>query len=489
MYTPVNYPYTYKPFKHQYDTLVETWEKLSWAFFMEMGTGKSKLLIDTAGLLYVNQNLDTVVVIAKKGEYANWAHTQFPEHLPPEIKNQVFLFSTSYYRTAAGKREFKKLIEPSSDRKLRVIVINVEALATAPGREALKLVYETSKEGVMIAVDECTCVKNIKAKRSKEVYVWAAKSKYKRIMTGTPITQSPLDLWGQCLVLGRSMLGFKSFYAFRGRYAELETKHFGPRAIQVVKRYVNLQELSRLLSTFSTILTKADCLDLPPKVYKRIDVQLSKTQQDLYNQMRDQAMLELDGHEVEVTNVITQIVKLHQIACGQLKLDEKTYHSIENNRLPALMELLEDYPGKVIIWANYRQTLEDVVEALREKYGDETVGPYYGGVPDKERAETIKRFQDPNDSLRFFVSNPQSGGYGLTLTEANLVVYYSNSYNLEHRLQSEDRAHRIGQDDKVTYVDLVSPDTVDIKILDALRKKKNLADMVINAASVKDLLY
>ena len=489
MYTPVNYPYTHKPFKHQYDTLVETWEHKSWAFFMEMGTGKSKLLIDSAGLLYVTKRLDTVVVIAKKGEYANWAHTQFPEHLPPEFKSQVYLFSTAYYRTAKGKREFNELVNPNAERRLKVLVINVEALATAPGREALKRVYDASTEGVMLAVDECTCVKNIKAKRSKEAYIWAAKSKYKRIMTGTPITQSPLDLWGQCMILGRNMLGFKSFYAFRGRYAELETKHFGPRAIQVVKKYVNLDELSRLLSTFSTILTKADCLDLPPKVYTKLEVPLTKAQQDLYNQMRDQAMLELDGHEIEVTNVITQIVKLHQIACGQLKLDEKTYRSVENNRLPTLLELLEDYPGKVLIWANYRQTLEDVVEALREKYGDESVGPYYGGVPDTERAETVRRFQDPADPLRFFVSNPMSGGYGLTLTEANLVVYYSNSYNLEHRLQSEDRAHRIGQDDKVTYVDLVSPDTVDVRILKVLRDKKSLADTIINAASVRDLLY
>lgn len=488
MYTPDTYPFTYKPFKHQWDTLVQTWQNKSWALFMEMGTGKSKLLIDTAGLLYVNNELDTVVVIAKKGEYANWAHTQFPEHLPDELHSEVYLFSTARYRTAAGKKDFKRL-ESTESRKLKVLVINVEALATAPGREAMKRVYEASSQGVMLAVDESTCVKNIKAKRSKEVYVWAAKSKYRRIMTGTPITQSPLDLWGQCLVLGRSMLGFKSFYAFRGRYAELETKHFGSRAIQVVSRYINLEELSRLLGTFSTILTKADCLDLPPKVYKKIEVELTPPQQKLYEQMRDQAMLELDGHEIEVTNVITQIVKLHQIACGQLKLDEKTYSSIDNNRLPALMELLEDYPGKVIIWANYRQTLEDVVEKLREVYGHDSVGPYYGGVPDAERAETIRRFQDPNDQLRFFVSNPMSGGYGLTLTEANLVVYYSNSYNLEHRLQSEDRAHRIGQDSKVTYVDLVSPGTVDERILEVLRKKKSLADLVIGSASVKDLFY
>lgn len=486
MYTPDNYPFTYTPFKHQWDTLVRTWQEKSWAFFLEMGTGKSKLLIDTAGLLYVNGRIDTVVVIAKKGEYANWAHTQFPEHLPKEFHNEVYLFSTARYRTAAGKKAFTKL-ENQSERKLNVLVINVEALATAPGREAMKRVYEASNDGVMIAVDESTCVKNIKAKRSKEVYVWASKSKYRRIMTGTPITQSPLDLWGQCLVLGRSMLGFKSFYAFRGRFAELETKHFGQRAIQVVKRYVNLEELSRLLSRFSTILTKAECLDLPDKLYKRLEVEMTPSQAKLYSDMKHLAMVELDGHEIEVTNVITQIVKLHQIACGQLKLSDRDYSSIENNRLPALMDLLEDYPGKVIIWANYRQTLEDVVTSLRDKYGHETVGPYYGGVSDTERAETIKRFQDPDDPLRFFVSNPQSGGYGLTLTEANLVVYYSNSYNLEHRLQSEDRAHRIGQTDKVTYVDLVCPGTVDERILDVLRKKKNLADLIMGSASLDDL--
>ena len=481
-----DYPFTHPPFDHQAEILSKTWDRESWALFLEMGCGKSKLAIDTAGMLYANGEIDTVVVVAKKGEYANWTYTQFPEHLPNQFQRREFLFSTYRYRTKAGSFEFDRLVD-RKERFLAVMAINVEALATDPGREAMKRVFASSKEGVMLVVDESTCVKNYKAKRTKEILVWAHKAKYKRIMTGTPVTQSPLDLWGQCMVLGRDMLGFRSYYAFRGRFCEMETKRFGSRSFNVVAKYVNLDELSRILSRFSTILKKEDCLDLPDKLYSQVQVPMTKQQQKLYEDMRELAMVELEDKEMAVTSVLTQVVKLHQICCGQLKFEDGSYESIPNERIPALVELLEDYPGKAIVWANYRQTLADVMKALKRNFGEESAGAYYGGVPDAQRAETVRRFQDPSDPLRFFVSNPQSGGYGLTLTEAKLVVYYSNSYSLEHRLQSEDRAHRIGQTSKVTYVDFVCPNTVDEKIMKALRDKKSLSDMIMEGARFQDL--
>jgi hypothetical protein len=472
------FPYRHPPFKHQRDVFEKTATKPAWAYFMEMGTGKSKILTDTFSFLFLNGEIDTVVIMAKKGEYANWIYDQLPTHVPEGVDWEGYLFATAKFKTSAGKREFDRIFSKSF-QGLRVFVINVESLITDSGFQALKQVYANSAKGVFLGIDESTCVKHHDSKRSKQAYLWASKSKYRRIMTGTPVTQSPLDLWGQCMALGRGLLGHGSFFSFRGEYAEMETMYLGPRAIKKITGFRNLDKLGRVVDSFSSQILKKDCLDLPDKIYTKRVIPLSKAQEKLYNQLRDEAMIDHEGVELEVTHVLTQIVKLHQISCGQLKTEDGKYHSIENDRLPALVELLEDYNGKAIIWANYRQTLTDVVDKLKEVFGEEAVAAYYGGVSDADRVSAVKRFQDPDDPLRFFVANPQSAGYGLTLTRARLVVYYSNGYNLEHRLQSEDRAHRIGQTENVTYVDFVSPGTVDERILKVLREKKNLADEVM----------
>ena len=472
-----NYPFKTQPFKHQRDTLELTAEKLAWAYFMEMGTGKSKIIIDNFCYLYLQGKIDTVVYIAKKGEYANFVYDQLPQHLPEGIKTEVYMFSALTHSRKSNVLAFRNFLKVDKSR-LRVFVINVESLIAVQGKASLESLYKT-KPTVYFALDESTCAKNTDAKRSKEVYGWAAKSHYRRIMTGTAVTNSPLDLFGQSLVLGKGILGHTSFYSFRGVYAEMETIYLGQRAIKKVSRYRNLDKLGAVLKTFSTQILREECVDLPPKIYKKLYVEMTPKQQKLYDTLRDEAIIEFEQGSLEVTNILTQIIKLHQIACGQLKLDDQTYVSVENNRIPALLDVLEDYEGKVLIWANYRQTLQDVLKALREVYGDEAVVGYYGGVPDAVRQAAVKNFQDPNHPLRFFVANPQSAGFGLTLTQARLCIYYSNSYNLEHRLQSEDRAHRIGQTGSVTYIDLVSHDTVDERIIQALRDKKNIATEVM----------
>ena len=472
-----HYPFKTRPFDHQLKELEAHADSQAWAWLWDRGCGKSKLVIDNFCYLYLEKKIDTVVYISRAGDYANFYYDQLPSHLPDGLKTDILLYSGAKAKTKAFQAQVTRFMNPDSSR-LRILVINLEALITDNAAIILQKLYRSSK-AVFLALDESTCVKNISSKRAKEVYHYAAKSHYRRIMTGSPVTQSPLDLWGQSLVLRKGILGHNSFFSFRGDYAVMDTQYFGPRPVKTVTGYKNLDRLGLLLKTFSSQLTKEECLDLPPKIYTKLYVELTPEQEKLYSRLRDEAMLELEGQEVEVTSVLTQLVKLHQVACGQLKIDDETYKTIPNNRVKALLDTVEDYPGKVIIWATYRQTLLDVVQALTEQYGPSCVAGYYGGVSLADRTEAIKRFQDPKDPLKFFVANPQSGGFGLTLTEARLVIYYSNSFSLENRLQSEDRAHRIGQTEKVTYVDLVAKDTVDEKIIKVLREKKNVADVVM----------
>jgi SNF2 family DNA or RNA helicase len=218
---------------------------------------------------------------------------------------------------------------------------------------------------------------------------------------------------------------------------------------------------------------------LPDKLYAKREVDLTEEQAKAYKEMRLMALALFKEGEVSTVNALTQIMRLHQIVCGHVKLDNGAVLELPNNRIKELMNIVEESDGKMIIWANYRHDIEAIKLALSSVYGMNSAAAYYGDTETNKRQEIVNDFQDPNNPLRFFIGNPTTGGYGLTLTAANLVVYYSNSFDLEKRLQSEDRAHRIGQTKNVTYIDLISPGTVDEKIVKSLRDKINIATQVM----------
>jgi SNF2 family DNA or RNA helicase len=273
-------------------------------------------------------------------------------------------------------------------------------------------------------------------------------------------------------------LDFASYYAFRNRYAEMKTIHAKGRSIQVVNFFKNIGELSDKLKGFSYRVLKEDCLDLPDKIYVKRSVALTEEQTKLYQQMKTMALAILNGKQTTTVTVLTQLMRLHQITCGHFTADDGSTQNIKSNRISELMNVLEEVEGKAIIWANYQKDMFEIKKAIEKEYGEGSVVDYYGLTPQEDRQPNIKRFQE-NPDCRFFVGTPQTGGYGITLTQANTVVYYSNGYDLEKRLQSEDRAHRIGQKKSVTYVDLISEKTVDEKIVKALRKKINIASEVM----------
>tara|TARA_E500000081_G_scaffold154171_1_gene190356 strand:- start:166 stop:960 length:795 start_codon:yes stop_codon:yes gene_type:complete len=252
----------------------------------------------------------------------------------------------------------------------------------------------------------------------------------------------------------------------------------GTRSFKKIVGFQRLEELGEQIKPFSYRIKKEDCLDLPPKTYVYREVELSPEQKKVYKSISDVAVAVLDGKVLSVDTVLTQMLRLHQVTCGHYTSDEGDVVKVPNNRITELMQVLEESSNKVIIWATYIQDILAILSALKDEYGDESTVAYYGAVNQDDRNIAIDRFQkDP--TCRFFVGNPQTGSMGITLTAADTVVYYSNNYNLEHRLQSEDRAHRIGQDKNVLYVDLICKGTIDSKIVKALRDKKNIAQQVM----------
>ena len=262
-------------------------------------------------------------------------------------------------------------------------------------------------------------------------------------------------------------------------------RNFGGRRVQIVGSYRRLPELTEKLEKFSYRVLKEDCLDLPPKVFTKRIIELTDEQKKVYAQMKREAVAELEGKVMSTMNVMTQLMRLHQVTCGHFKADDDTITEIKNNRIDSLLELLEETEGKVIIWANYRADIKNIVAALKKAYGDASTVEYHGGVDPTLRQENIALFQEKNGPTRYFVGNAQTGGYGITLTAANTVVYYSNNYDLEKRLQSEDRAHRIGQTGSVTYIDLVAEKTIDERIIKSLKSKVNIANEIMGE-DIKD---
>jgi SNF2 family DNA or RNA helicase len=289
-----------------------------------------------------------------------------------------------------------------------------------------------------------------------------------------------MDLFSQCAFLNSSILGFDSYYAFQGRYAVVTQRKFGARSFQQITGYRNLEELNCKIEKHSHRVLKEDCLDLPDKIYMQRQVTLTSEQENAYKQMKEYALAMLDRGELATTqSVLTQILRLQEICCGHLRTDDGEIQPLASNRMNEMLDVIGEMIGKVIIWASYVYDIEQIQETLAGKFGAESVVTFYGATPQDERDNIVATFQDPDSPVRFFVANPRTGGFGLTLTAATNVLYYNNSYDLEIRLQSEDRAHRITQNHHVLYVDLVSPNTVDEKIIKALKSKINIAQQVL----------
>jgi SNF2 family DNA or RNA helicase len=439
---------------------------------MEMGTGKTKVLIDNMSMLYDKGKIDGALIVAPKGVIKTWYEQEIPTHLPEHIQNVSVLWQSNINKTQQEKLE--TLFETGTD--LHILIMNVEALSTEKGVKFATRFLVSHK--TLMAIDESTTIKTPTAKRTKNIISLGKHSKYRRIMTGSPVTKNPLDLYTQCEFLDPYLLDFASYYAFRNRYAVMKTMHVRGRSIQVVHAFQNMGELSEKLKGFSYRVLKEDCLDLPPKNWIKRHITLSKEQEKIYKQMKEHALATLNGKVTSTMTVITQLMRLQQITCGHFVADDGTTQEIKNNRITELMDVLDEIEGKAIIWGHWQKDIQNMVSEIEKVHGPGSVVSYYGLTPQDERQDNIRKFQsDPK--CRFMVGTPSTGGYGITLTAANTVIYYSNGYDLEKRLQSEDRAHRIGQKKNVTYIDIIAEKTVDEKIQKSLRKKINIASEVL----------
>lgn len=451
---------------------------------MEMGTGKSKVLIDDAGLLHASGKIDAALVTCPNSIKYEWEeqigiHCGIPKY---------------------GVHVWPKWPQPSKipASQFNWFIINVEALSTKRGAEAIKAVLDHYKGKVVWDIDESTTIKRHSSLRTKAIHRHRHRARFRRIATGSPVTKGPLDMYGQFKFLHESILGFTSYYAFRNQYAvmggrEVTFKFKGKETTQAVEivGYKNLPELNKRVAAHSYRVLKKDCLDLPPRTFLKRQVTLNPEQKRLYKEMRDHMIARFRGKVVSASIILTQIMRLQQIVGGFLPLDEIDFQTgawqrkmtpIEgaNPKLAELELILDESenPGKTIIWAHFKHEVKAIYEMLCARYGEDKVVPFYGDISVEQRALNKKAFQ--HGKAEWFVGTQGSGKFGLTLTASDLAIYYSNSDDYEARKQSEERNYRSGSEihDKVTVIDIIAPGTSDIKLLANLRRKKNLADVI-----------
>lgn len=477
--------------KQQLEALRRMNGRDTFALFMEQGTGKTWTLLADAERLYAAGKIDGVIVITPKGVHTNWVRREIPTHMGVEVIARA-------WKSGAGKREMAKVEELLKPRErgevtpLRVFAINIDALCTGAGISFAKRFMLSTR--CMIVIDESSRIKTPTSRRTIAVMSLRRMAHYARIATGTPITNAPVDVFAQMEFLDHGLLGTTSYRAFVAEYADLmsedhpmlkEMAKRNPKmkyAQMVLKnpdgspRWRNLDKLQRLLEPHCYRVLKKDCLTLPDKIFKQVYFDLGAKQMAAYDLMENEYRVFLEDGTIESVSALSALMKLQQITSGYVNVEGvPMYVSKDNPRLEALEELLADAPEKFIIWARFKEEIRAIADLLKSK-GIQAV-EYHGGVSAAARELAVDSFQQ--GSARGFIGQPQSGGIGLTLTAAEWVVYYSNDFNLETRLQSEDRAHRIGTSKHVIYTDIVATDTIDEPIAKALQRKAHVAATIL----------
>ena len=465
------YNYKTNPFDHQRHALTQGAKEKNFAYFMEMGTGKTKVAIDNACYLYQQCLINYCIVIAPNSVYQNW-------------QKEIGVHSPEKHNIWTWKVDPEKKLD-LNDSKLLFILMNVEALSHKSGIKFLEKILQLIGLRSMMVVDESTTIKNRTARRTKAIVKLGQYIKYKRILTGSPVTKSPLDLFTQCAFLDWKLLGYESFFTYRSRYAVMHTMEMNGRQVMFPKYYTNLDELEHKLKNFSYRCRKKDCLDLPDKLYAQRYIDMTDEQNKVYNDLKKRALAIVKDETISYANKLTEVLRLHQVVNGFVKTDEGNIKEFKTNpKLKELMSILEETEDKCIIWANYVFNINQIKKAIGDEYGKDSVVSIYGEDSVNVRKDAVESFQR-NDRCRFLVGNPTVGGYGLTLTAARYVIYFSNSYNLEVRQQSEDRAHRIGQGAKVTYIDLIVNKSIDEMILGSLEGKIEISAKTLGEEAQK----
>lgn len=476
----MSYQYKFPPFDHQIEGSTLLRENKYFALFDEMGTGKSKTIVDAMSQMFYSKQLDVVILVCPNQVKSQWANPEWGQivtHTPDDIPITIS-------RIDASKPMHKWVVyntEKDSGQSLYWIVVNYEALRLARIQNILSEIM--SHETVAMVLDESTYIKNYTALQTKACTKLGLLADRRYILNGTPISKSPMDYFSQFRFLHPNIIGIDKFIIFRSHYAVMGGHQVNGRPVQVVG-YQNLAELVNKIRPFYRRVTKEECLDLPKKLYQVMEVEMTEQQDALYKTMKDNLLAFVDGRLIVAPIVLTKILRLSQLASGFVtdhnEVEKLTKYLDGSPKIDLAVKLAQESDDQVVIFTMFAPEVVLLQKALSQ--AGLSYGEIHGGVKIEDREKSIKHFQDGN--LDVMVCQIATGGLGIELSAAGLVIFLSNSYSYAIRSQAEDRVHRSGLKHNVTYVDILATrnkggQTIDHTIQKAVSTKKDVAEMVL----------
>lgn len=428
-----------KPFPFQLEIIEKSKDRPYYGLFLEQGTGKTKIAIDTFNYLLLSGQIDAVAIVCPKSLIYNWKNNEIPIH--SKIPVGTFPLYISNYENLKGLEEF------------------------------------LDDHRAILILDEASKIKNPRSQRTKKLLKLASKASFKRLLTGTPVTQGVQDVYSLIEFLNPKT--FKNYHQFAYRYLQMIRMTVGHRSFNRIVGHKNIEELHQILDEFCSRVLKSEVLDLPEKIYKKVSVPLSAEQEKHYRKLYQDLIVTTEDGILTTPEVVTKMLRLQQIVGGFLPYDDGTVTELNCPRMDTTMELISDQK-KVVIWCRFLAEVKKLEGKIKAEYGEDSVVTFIGEKTSDERGEAVEKFR--KGPAWVFIGNQQTGGMGLTLVESSKVIYYSNDFSLENRLQSEDRVHRIGQKDQVLYIDLEAPRTIDSHILKALENKLSVSELVMEFA-------
>jgi hypothetical protein len=459
-----------QPYAHQTRGFEKTKDLTLSALFMGTGTGKTKVSIDKAVYLWSQHLIDALLILTKKGVHEQWVDEQLPEHIHESIPYVAHAWEG--FTTVREKQAFDKVLNASE--KLRVFSINLDAISSKNGFNAVMRFIKRAGGRVYAIVDESQDAKDPESNRGQTLQEIRDECLYRSVLSGTPIGKNLEDVWGQFHFLDTDIIGHEYKTPFRAEYCKM-----GGFQGKAVVGHKDLEKFYGRIDSVTFRATKEDELDLPEKLYERKAFKLTTKQQAVYDKLKKEFIVRLENDAtVTVDHAATMVMRLQQIACGFVVDEDGTTQKLDNPRID-LLESLDDDIGrkeKKIVWCRFK---EDYVN-LKTLFGSRAVD-YVGHTSDEDRKLNKGLFLDKNSGKDILISNPSSGGTGLNLQgECAYAIYYSNSYNAIHRWQSEDRIHRIGTYKTCHFIDLIASRTVDNRIQQNLRQKKDFSQLVLD---------
>ena len=466
--------YTYKrpPMDHQRTAFALSRNKETFGLFMEQGTGKTKVTLDTACYLFLEKKIDMLIIVAwPNGVHRNWLENELPVDMSVPY---VAEYWSKNWKAKYRQKEFDHLLGEEIPRDtMRVLSFNVEAFVSDGAKDLITKALK--KFRCLFVIDQSASIKNHSAKRTKFLLSQAHLAPYRRILDGQPVAEGGHELFAQFKFLDENIIGHDTWTAFKAEFC-IEG-YFNQ-----IAGYKNIDELHSRIDGHCYRVRADDCLDLPPRVYKKWSFDLGDVERRVFDEMKHNSLTyfledgQEEGEVLEEELAMVKNLRLQQISSGWWPKSSpaKSLEKTGPSRAKALKALLADVEGKAIIYSRFRPDLELIQEML----GDEAVA-YHGGISEEDREEAKRQFMDMDSKVKYFIGQPRTAGVGHTLTAASHVIFYTNDPSLRFREECEKRAHRHGLKHRLFVWDLIATGTQDLKTVVALRSKKRLANTIL----------